>query len=283
MPEASDSIFWRSVQPQRVINVSPLPLCCNTLLTKKECNKVIITLTLRRSCRRRHVYATIQLVKNPTSDPTDSNEFFLLSLCKTSQEAATATAARVRVLWYFGVPRLVCLGYSLSIASEKGLRPLWKRAYEVYVALSVAVHWRPLSRHVRNPFRVPKQKLSIFCDMTLRLSKVASVGKGAIKHGALPVESGVTKPSVIRNHCFRAVIGGTPCVCHIYKQGQYAVRIRFSSVCGCGAALKQTIQSLSVVFCWVAAITFRCPLPSARVCSCKAIRMRCWRVDVTVV
>lgn len=101
------------------MNVSPLTLCCNTLLTKKECNKVIITLTLRRSCRRRHVYATIQLVKNPTSDPTDSNEFFLLSLCTTSQEAATATAARVRVLWYFGVPRLVCLGYSLSIASKK--------------------------------------------------------------------------------------------------------------------------------------------------------------------
>lgn len=146
---------------------------------KKECKKVIITLTLWRSCRRRHVYATIQLVKNPTSGTTDSNEFFLLSLCKTSQEAATATATHVRVLWYFGVARLVCLRYSLSIAYEKRLHPSWKSWYKAYVASSGRVHWRPLSRHVRNPFRAPKQKLSIFCDMTLRLSKVASVGKGA--------------------------------------------------------------------------------------------------------
>lgn len=101
--------------------------------------------------------------------------------------------------------------------------------------------------------------------MTLRLSKVASVGKGASEHGALPVKSEVTKPNmicIIRTRCFRAVMGGTPCVCPSYKQGQYAVRIRFSSVCcsWCGVQAGHT----KFERCVLLGLCYHVPLPSAR-------------------
>lgn len=91
--------------------------------------EVIIISTSRRFCLVRNVYGTIQLVNKPTH--SKKKNFGLFSLCKMSKQVATITTARVCVIWPFGVLRLACLRYSLSVAYHEGLRPSRKAEYNV--------------------------------------------------------------------------------------------------------------------------------------------------------